>query len=365
MGKGVMRVIAGIAGVMGVIAWVWGCTTGEGPIAGDGSEEVRVPLGAWPVVDKDFSFMWRDGYRQATGKDISFEYTDEVTEVYHNGMSADTVYIGYRGARQSGEECRLYLHGGSEMTFSGEKGKREEDDEGWIEYVSTFRFETGELLPVGGLRLEASVNGGKYEVLPSFVMERVGEVYRYSAAVGLSNVKLRLSVRETVSAEFVMTRLELFSEGLPASSKLLKEEDFRGYGSVEGFPSLYTLDNVVYEPEGDNHHGDNTLVWGLTQGFVGLYPENGPGSITFGSFESVRLAELWFSSDLMEGNHEIWYKEGAGEYKLAGKIVMDQFAGIGKYLRIHFLGMPKEVTFQIRAGHATRRTQFHGYRIWQ
>jgi hypothetical protein len=323
------------------------------------------PVTAWPLLNHDFSFMWTNAFQKAFGQDISFDITDNVIELYYNGMSADTLFLHYSGARLDGEQALLYLRGGSSLEISGTLLKTD-NQPGFIPYISTLHLETTSSFPLNTLMLQASVNGNPYTTLSPFSVTQINDIFRYSANVRLSNVTLRLSVPEDVSTEFPLSLLQAFSDGLPDDAVLLIEENFQSYSDIDAFPDLYILDNVVYDPQGNNHHKDNSLVWGLTQGFIALFPENGTGSITFGPFESVRLAEMWFSSNGMQGNHEIWYRTSTHqEFRLASKIIMNQYAGIGKYLRIRFPETPKEVTFQIRAGHASQHTKLHGFRLWK
>ncbi|MDR2791150.1 MAG: hypothetical protein LBB27_00180 [Tannerellaceae bacterium] len=348
------------------------CENSETPVI-DAQTSATPPPSAHPVLDKDFTFMWDEGFRKIT-EDIDFDFDENITETFHNGMSADTITLEYSGAKLASADATLYLADGAVITLAGNP-----DNAGYIPYVSSLAFAYEPVDISATLHIFASVNDGPYTSLPDVVLpDEVVAVATHFVAVNLSNVRLRIEA-EIVGEPLALHRLAAYGEGLPEGSVVIAEEQFDDpdVWPLQEFPAtlsqtvrygdfdvLYDLVNADVDPTGDNHHGDNSLVTELTAGYIGL-PAASDATLTFGPFPAVALAELWFSSNGMRCDHEISCRIGDGEFQVITHYVTDRYAGIGKYLRVPLPEVPSDVTFRIRSAHPTAKTKLHGFRIWK
>jgi hypothetical protein len=366
-------------------------------------------------------------------------HADTVTVQYHNVAfnpsctigSSDTVSSGYILFDRRKAEKDLELTGSEEEEF--------------LEYVSVARFSLSATSVNGsGMALYKSINLDEYRLVGYFMPKTPDVGEWFSVALNESNINLKFIAMGDNEGYIRMHDLQLYGEGVPKNATLYAEEYFNDttVWQIEGYPlPLPPIPYVDYEPEigeGEqwtitdenlkgisfvpdaanhavpdisktvtypsgvtlnytvhdgavnpysyNHHGDLSLVWGLTKGYIDL-PVSKPGfvrqdidaSLEISGFPSVSFAEFWLSTDSMDCNHEIWYKaEGFDDYRLLTRFAFDRFTGIGKYLRVKVNA--ENVSFRICPGEGSRnntgyryngktiaqyrKTKVHGIRVW-
>jgi hypothetical protein len=371
-------------------------------------------------------------------------HADNVTIEYHNIAFNPSCTVG-SGDTPEGDVSPGYIlfdrrKGEKDLWLTGDV------EDGYMEYVSVVRFSLSATSTSGsGLALFKSINlSDEYKLVGYFMPEKTDEGEWFSIALNESNINLMFAAMGDNAGYIRMHDLQLYGEGVPQNATLYAEEYFNDTSvwKIDGYPlPLPPIPYVDYTPEigeGDqwnitdpglkgisfvpaacdavvpditktvtypsgvaidytihdgavnpysyNHHGDLSLVWGLTQGYVDL-PVSTPSSVRqdvdawfdISGFPSVSFAEFWLSTDSMDCNHEIWYKtSGFSDYRLLTRFAYPQFTGIGKYIRIKVNA--NDVSFRICPGEGSRngtgyqygdkfiaqhrKTKIHGLRVW-
>jgi hypothetical protein len=443
---------------------------------------IEPPLGAFPIVEKTFQYLWSYGFTQSfqslgygvegNGEPdcglarLTSDATElEVPEIYHNGMGADTAYITYRDvainstcetASSAGEKIssafvlfgKTSARGGTAQPALILEGNAQGE---FFKYVSTVRFALSATATGGsGLALYKSVNLDEYTLAGTFMPKEADRGEWFGVTINESNVNLKFVPMSDNAGHIRMHDLAVYTEGVPKNAKIWVDEQFNdldrwsmegihakpdgsyppipyvdytpeipegrehpeGDDGVKGltlvaqalyekipdirkevtYPSgatvTYTIADGAVNPYCFNHHGNLSLVWQLTKGYIDLpvwksgYPRQEiiDASLKIEGLPSVSTAEFWLSTDSMECHYEVWYKtKDFAEYRLLKRYVQQQFSGIGKYMRLAVNA--DEVSFIIRPGEgsrngegyllpngkkiaAGRKTKVHGMRIW-
>jgi hypothetical protein len=457
MGKKLQIIIATVFS----LAMLAAC--GEDNEYSNNEDEIEIPLGAFPIVDKTFQFAWSGAYNQSkqsfgyTGDAACENYTvnvgSSVKETYYNGMHNDTVIITYNNVAVNAtcESASGVASGGDIVSqgfvlfnkktattypYLGLSGSEKKE---FFNYVSVVRFSLSTTSVKGsGLSLYKSINRGADELVSNFMPQEINKGEYFSVAINSSNVNFKFAPAADNEGYIRMHDLQIYSEGVPTGAQILADESFNntanwplaGYQSVpsqipyidyvpenpesdsnlkgitfipaamynpmtditksvtysSGLAINYTIKDGAVNPYCYNHHGNLTLVYGLTKGYVDLpvqkadYPRKDIDAfLTISEFPSVSLAEFWLSTDSMDCNHEIYYKtKDDADYKLLTKFVYDKYTGIGKYIRVWVNA--ENVSFRIEPGVGSkngtgtlyngkyvgieRKTKVHGIRIW-
>jgi hypothetical protein len=370
-------------------------------------------------------------------------HADTVTVIYHNLAFNPSCTVG-SGATPKGEVSPGYV------IFDRRKAEKDleltgNEEEEFLEYVSAVCFSLSATSVKGsGLALYKSVNLDEYKLVRYFMPQTPDAGEWFSVALNESNINLKFVAMGDNEGYIRMHDLQLYGEGVPQNATLYAEEYFNDplVWPIEGYPLPlppipfvdyipeigegeqwtitdenlkgisfvpdaanrivpdivrtvtypsgitlnYTVRDGAVNPYSYNHHGDLSLVWGLTKGYIDL-PVSKPSftrqdidaSLEISGFPSVSFAEFWLSTDSMDCNHEIWYKaEGFSEYRLLTRFAFDRFTGIGKYLRVKVNA--ENVSFRICPGEGSRngagynykgkiiarerKTKVHGIRVW-
>jgi hypothetical protein len=393
-----------------------------------------VPSGSALIVDKNFqnSGAWPSvstaliGYSSkadscGTANLISNTQAYTWQEIYFNGVNNDTVKIDYTDAAiNTGCETGAGVTANGKTISKGyvlfnKKSARSSAATptmvlSKMAYVSTVQFTLTTAAVTGkGLSLYQSVDGGAFQLVGTYLPKSttVGEFY--SVAINQSNVSLKFA-SEDESNDFIRIHdLQVWSKGVPDGSVLYVEDYFqkwqlKGYvlpvpgvaanktgtsyvplvsiSSVDydttityaaGLPIKFSLHDGAINPDCYNHHGDVTLVYGLTTGYIEL-PINKStyaytninASFTIASVPSVSLIEFWVAVTGMSGRYELYKSVDGGAYTLYQDLIVTKYAGIGKYFR--FYVNEKNVSFKFTTyqgtGAYTTTPKIFGVKIW-
>jgi hypothetical protein len=393
-----------------------------------------VPSGSALIVDKNFqkSGFWPNvstalvGYADKTDScstDHLISSTDAYTwqEIYSNGVNNDTVKIDYTDAALN-TGCEL----GSGLAVTGEtisKGyvlfnkKTARNGEASpsmvlskIAYVSTVQFTLSTTSTLGkGLSLYKSVEGAAFVLVGTYLPKTSTTGAYYSIAINEANVSLKFVSEDTKNEYIRLHDLKVWSKGVADGSVLYVNDYFYGWhlkgyqlpvpgveanktgtqyvplasmGTVNydttityysGVPIKFTIHDGAVNPDCYNHHGDTTLVYGLTTGYIELpinkaaYTNtNINASFTISAVSSCSLLEFWMAVTGMSGRYQVYKSVNGGDYTLFQDITVPKYAGIGKYFR--FYVNEKNVSFKFTTyqgtGAYTTTPKLYGVRIW-
>jgi hypothetical protein len=398
------------------------------------STSATVPSGAALIVDKNFqeSGAWPNvssaliGYSSkddSCGTANLTSNTEAYTweETYYNGVNNDTVLIDYTDAAiNTGCETGSGLASGGEAISKGfvifnEKSARSGAATptmvlSSMSYVSTVQFTLTATSTDGkGLSLYKSVSGGDFELVGTYAPKSTSVGEYYSIAIDQSDVSLKFVSEDSKNGYFRMHDLQVWSAGVPTGSVLYVEDYFQTWGLkgyvlpvpgvvanptgtlyvplaslstveydttityVTGTPITYTIHDGAVNPDGYNHHGDVTLVYGLTTGYIEL-PINKTAytntdinaSLTISTVPSVSLIEFWVAVSGMSGRYELYKSVDGGDYTLYKDLIVKKYAGIGKYFR--FYVNEKNVSFKFTTYTGTdaytTTPKIYGVKIW-
>lgn len=393
-----------------------------------------VPSGAALIVNKNFqtSGAWPSvsklsiGYSSKTdscGNDhlASSDAPYTWTETYFNGVNNDTVMITYKDAAVN-TGCGLY----SGLTASGDsitKGYvlfNKKSAQGGaaapsiilskMSYVSTVQFTlTASSLNGSGITLYKSTDGVTYTKVATYNPTTTTIGSSFSAAINEANVYLKFTSEDSKNEYYRIHDLKVWSKGVTDGSVLYVDDNFqkwklKGYvlpvpgvtanktgtsyvplawsSEVEydttityykGVPVTYMIHDGAINPDCYNHHGDVSLVYGLTTGYLemplvksGYANTNLSSSITISAVPSVSLLEFWIAVTGMSGHYQVYKSVDGGAYTLYKDITVPKYAGIGKYFR--FYVNEKNVSFKFATytgtGAYTTTPKLFGLKIW-
>jgi hypothetical protein len=396
--------------------------------------KATVPSGSALIVDKNFqqSGGWPSistaliGYSSKTdscGTDhlISNDSLYKWVETYYNGVNNDTVMITYKDAAIN-TGCEL----GSGIATSGEtitkgyvlfntKAARSgaatpSMSLSKMAYVSTLQFTlTATSLNGAGITLYKSSDGVTYTKVSTYKPTSTTTGSFFSVAINEANVYLKFASEDSKNEYFRIHDLKVWSKGVSDGSVLYVNDNFqkwalKGYvlpvpgvaanktgtqyiplawsNTVEydttityysGTPVKYVIHDGAVNPDCYNHHGDVSLVYGLTTGYLempltksGYANTNVNASITVSAVPSVSLIEFWIAVTGMSGHYQLYKSVNGGDYTLYKDIIVKQYAGIGKYFR--FYVNEKNVSFKFTTytgtGAYTTTPKLFGLRIW-
>ncbi|MDR1860500.1 MAG: hypothetical protein LBR06_06240 [Bacteroidales bacterium] len=340
-------------------------------------------------------------------------------ETYYNGMHNDTVVFVYHDVAFNSvcpmrattlddgtEITKGYVIFNSPTARSGAAAPYMEisaNNGAPIPYVSVLQFTLTAIQQDGdGIALYRSDNGGDYTLVNTFVPDAAGSFY--SLEINMANVKFRFTPADSEKGYMAIHDLNLYSKGVPAGSALYVEEYFRtwainGYETpypetinkagtnlvpsvtvrdvadytvtktyYTGVPVTFTVHQGANYPQGYNHHGDTTLVYGLTTGYVALPPNATEGreilsSLTVSAVPSASLVEFWIAATGMSGEYLIYKSVNGGDYTLLDEVVMTKYAGIGRYFRYFINEKNVSLKFMVRPGF-TGTPKIYGIKIW-
>jgi len=321
----------------------------------------------------------------------------------------------------------------------------------YFRYVSVVKFALSATSTSGsGLKLYKSINHGEYKLVGTYMPEQPDMPEFFAVEFNESNINFRFEPADDNAGYMRLHDLNIYTDGLPETAEVIVDEQFNdlaqwpmegirknedgtyppipyvdytpeipagkdwpesdagvkgmtlvaeaSYNTVSDivktvtYPSgaslTYTIHDGAVNPYCYNHHGNLSLVWQLTKGYIDLpvqkskYPRKDiDASLEITGLQNVSLAELWLSTDSMECNYEIYYKTDAmSEYKLLSHYVQARFAGIGKYMRFN-IGGAASASLLIRPGEGSRngqgvsvggkiigierKTKVHGLRLWR
>jgi hypothetical protein len=418
--------------VLALMVFATSCQTGE-DLDDAAKSYASVPTGAALILDKTFqkSGAWPSvstnliGYSStadssATSHLISDTAAYSWKETYFNGVNNDTVLIDYTDVAlntTSDDGSGLSVEGkdisAGFVLFNKKSARNGEVTPTMVlskmPYVSVVQFTLSATSVSGkGLSLYKSVNGGAFQLIGKYKPETTAGEY-YSVAVKDSNVSLKF-VSEDVDNEYIRLHdLQVWTGGVSDGSVLYVEEYFRswalqGYvlpvpgvtanktgtqyvplaslGTVEydttltyvsGVPVTFTLHDGAVNPDCYNHHGDTSLVYGLTTGYIEVpinksayINTNINASFTISAVPSVSLIECWFAVTGYSGRYQLYKSVNGGEYTLFKDLIVPKYAGIGKYFR--FYVNEKNVSFKFTTyqgtGAYTTTPKLYGVKIW-
>ncbi|MDR1672663.1 MAG: hypothetical protein LBS09_04265 [Bacteroidales bacterium] len=401
----------------------------EGPLEEPLVIDAPVPAGASPVVDRNFQYLQGSGFGKSTAA-IGYETSEsthhgaegmlcateefEVSETYYNGVHNDTILFGYHDVAVN-TTCPLnsgitaddknvskgYLIFSNKqarsgtavpyLTLTGGGGKP-------IPRVSVLQFTlTGMEQDGDGLTLYSATAGGDYAPVATFKPEPDGSFY--SLNIDAANVTFKFAPADNEKGYLCIHDLKIYNEGVPDGSALYAEDYFKtwemtGYATpypetinkagtnltvqpadytrtvtyYAGVPVTYEIRNGANYPAGYNHHGDTSLVYGLTTGYVQLPPDGQladgkRSSLTISAVPSVSLVEFWIAATGMSGQYQLYKSVNGGEYLLYDEVIITAYAGIGKYFR-YFINQ-KNVSFRFMPKPGfTGTPKIYGVRIW-
>jgi hypothetical protein len=370
-----------------------------------------VPAGSSLLVDKNFQYFQSTAWNKT---ETSAGYAGEalisdteefsLTETYYNGLHNDTVLFAYHDVAVnvvdavSADAEPGYLEfnnkaarGGAADPYVELTGARNPA----IPYVSVLQFTLTGLDATGdGLTVYISAAGGAYTSIGTF---KPAETL-YSIAINTADVKLKFAPAANETGYLAMPDLKIYNKGVPAGSVLYVDDLFRkwsinGYATpypepiakagtnlvplanadepfeytktityYTGVPVTYTIHNGANYPLGYNHHGDTTLVYGLSTGYIQLSP-NVNASLTISAVPSVSLIEFWIAAAGMQGSYHIYKSVGGGEYQLYREVNINMYAGVGRYFR-YFIN-EKNVSFRFTPKPGFAGTpKIYGVKIW-
>jgi hypothetical protein len=420
--------------LLSVILSVTSCQSDSDGMDDRTKSYATVPTGSALILDKDFqeSGAWPSvstnliGYSATSDSSGSSNLISDTAaysweEIYFNGVNNDTVLIDYTDVAVNTtceEGAGLSAEGKDISTgfvlFNKKTARSGEVTPTMVlskmAYVSTVQFTLSVSSVTGkGLALYKSVDGAAYKKVGTYLPESSTTGEYYSVAVNDSNVSLKF-VSEDVNNEYIrMHDLKVSTGGVPSGSVLYVEDYFgswnlQGYvlpvpgvaanktgtqyvplaslGTVEydttityvsGVPVSFTVHDAAVNPDCYNHHGDTSLVYGLTTGYIELpinktaYANtNINASFTISAVPSVSLLECWFAVTGFSGRYQIYKSVNGGDYTLFKDLIVPKYAGIGKYFR--FYVNEENVSFKFTTyqgtGAYTTTPKLYGVRIW-
>lgn len=391
-----------------------------------------VPTGAALIVDKDFQSTgaWPASSAQLIGYTTGIDScsttnlisnTEEysVTEIYFNGVNNDTVIIDYKDvAINTGCEDGSGITSDNKtitpgyVIFNKKSARNGQADPSVtlsaIDYVSTLQFSLSTTTVAGkGLSLYKSVNNGDYQLIGTYNPPTGGEYY--SIAINESNVSFKFIPADSESGYIRMHDLKIYSDGVPDGSVLYVDEIFQKWGLkgyelpipdpsvnktgtlfiptaslqsvqydttityVQNVPVTFTLKDAAVNPYCYNHHGNVSLIYGLTTGYIEL-PINKAAyenkdissSFTISAVPSVSMIEFWAAVTGFSGRYSLYKSVNGGEYTLYKDLIVPKYAGIGKYFR--FYVNEKNVSFRFTPYTGedayTTTPKIYGVKIW-
>ncbi|MFT3739324.1 MAG: hypothetical protein QM786_11245 [Breznakibacter sp.] len=398
------------------------------------SANAKVPSGAALIVDKNFqkSGYWpsvsslsigyaTEGENCGTDNLLSSESATTWQEIYYNGVNNDTVLItftdvalnttcetGAGTTSDGGEITKGYVLFNQKTARNGEVVPSVELSA--MASVSTVQFTlTAGSTEGKGIVLYKSVDGAVYKQVGVYKPQSTTTGEKFSVSINEENVALKFASEDTKNGFFRLHDLQVWTGGVPSGSVLYVEDYFynwylKGYqlpvpgveanktgtqyvplaseGTVEydttityykNIPVTYTLHDAAVNPDCYNHHGDTTLVYGLTTGYIEL-PINKNAysnkdinaSLTISAVPSVSLIEFWVAVSGYSGRYSLYKSVNGGEYELYKDLIVPKYAGIGKYFR--FYVNEKNVSFKFTTyqgeGAYTTTPKIYGVKIW-
>lgn len=396
--------------------------------------KATVPDGSALMINKDFrtSGEWPNksdlliGYSNKTdscgtshlnSNDSLFTWT----ETYFNGVNNDTVKITYTDAAVNTKctENSGLTAGGDSITpgyvlFNAKTARKGAATPtlslSKIAYVSTVQFTlTAASTDGNGITLYKSTDGINYSKVSTYKPASVTEGSFFSVAINTANVYLKFASEDSKNSYYKMHDLKVWTNGVPAGSVLYVNDYFqtwklKGYelpvpGVVanktgtqykplawtntvqydttityyQSVPVKYTIHDGAVNPDCYNHHGNVTLVYGLTTGYLemplnktGYANTNVNASITISAVPSVSLFEFWVAVSGFSGRFLLYKSVNGGEYTLYKDIIVPSYAGIGKYFRLYV--NEKNVSFKFTTytgtGAYTTTPKLYGVKIW-
>lgn len=396
--------------------------------------DASVPSGAALVLDKSFqnSGAWPAlstmliGYSESTDScgTLYLNSNDSLyswEEIYFNGVNNDTVLVTYTdvalnttceagsGTSAGGGEISAgYVLFNRKSARAGEAAPQL--DLSPVAYISTIQFTlTTSSVDGEGVTLYKSVNGGGFVKMGSFLPAATAVGEFYSIAINEANVALKFVSENSDNGFIKMHDLKIWSKGVPDGSVLYVDDYFGGWNlkgyvtpvpgvendkkgvnyvplaslstvkydtTITYYPSVpvtYTIYDGAVNPDCYNHHGDTTLVYGLTTGYLEM-PVNKAtyanvdinASVTVSAVPSVSLIEFWIAATGMSGHYLVYKSVDDGEYTLFQDLVVPRYAGIGKYFR--FYVNEKNVSFRFTPYHGEDAPatipKLFGLKIW-
>ncbi len=390
--------------------------------------DVTVPLGAALVVDKDFqtsggafpnisalSYGFAEGADECAASGM-IAATEPITweEAYLNGVNNDSVFIEYTDVALS-TTCETGagpLPGGHTISKGfivfAPKSSRSGNVQPTVELkgiptamVVQFTL-TAEESQGAGITLYQSAGGAAYKAVGTLKPAANGEFY--SIAVEGEDLSLKFASEDAANGLIRLHDLKVYTDGVPENSVLYVDEYFNtwtmtGYQQpypdpiskngtnlvptvtiqsvafdvtktyYTGLPVTFSIKNGAVYPKGYNHHGDTSLVYGLTKGYVELPPasrtfDKEDASLTISAVPSVSLFECWIAATGMSGQYNFYKSTDGGKtWTLFNETKLTKYAGIGKYFR--FWINDKNVSFRITPNpEFTGTPKVYGVRIW-
>jgi len=376
--------------------------------------------GAWPSVSK--ALIGYSSKVDSCGTDhlISSDSLYTWKETYYNGVNNDTVFIIYKDAAVN-TGCTLYsglTAAGDSITkgyvlFNKKSARNGAADPSMllskIAYVSTVQFTlTTSSLDGAGISLYKSTDGVSYTKVATYKPTATTGTL-FSVAINQANVYLKFVSEDSKNDYYRIHSLKVWSKGVTDGSVLYVDDNFqkwnlKGYllpvpgvtanktgtnyvplawsNEVEydttityykGVPVKYFIHDGAINPDCYNHHGDVSLVYGLTTGYLemplvksGTANTKLSASITVSAVPSVSLIEFWVAVTGMSGHYQLYKSVNGGDYLLYQDIIVKQYAGIGKYFR--FYVNEKNVSFKFTTytgtGAYTTTPKLFGLKIW-
>jgi len=376
--------------------------------------------GAWPSVSK--ALIGYSSKVDSCGTDhlISSDSLYTWKETYYNGVNNDTVFIIYKDAAVN-TGCTLYsglTAAGDSITkgyvlFNKKSARNGAADPSMllskIAYVSTVQFTlTTSSLDGAGISLYKSTDGVSYTKVATYKPTATTGTL-FSVAINQANVYLKFVSEDSKNDYYSIHSLKVWSKGITDGSVLYVDDNFqkwnlKGYllpvpgvtanktgtnyvplawsNEVEydttityykGVQVKYFIHDGAINPDCYNHHGDVSLVYGLTTGYLemplvksGTANTKLSASITVSAVPSVSLIEFWVAVTGMSGHYQLYKSVNGGDYLLYQDIIVKQYAGIGKYFR--FYVNEKNVSFKFTTytgtGAYTTTPKLFGLKIW-